>query len=260
MDFDQLKEFLDFKAEQYEKREFLFNDPIQLVHRFTKRADQEIIGLFVSTIAWGNRKSIIASGEKLISIMQNRPFEFIMNYEDISQIGKFVHRTFNSQDLDFFIRSIQNIYKNHGGLEKIFSENNLHSGMKGRILNFRQIFLDVDHEKRSEKHISNPLQNSACKRLNMFLRWMVRPNSKQVDLGIWKSISCSELLLPLDVHTSRNARALGLLKRKHDDWKALEEIMQNLRKMDPSDPVKYDFALFGIGVNEKDLFNKSNFS
>jgi uncharacterized protein (TIGR02757 family) len=260
MDFDQLKEFLDFKAEQYEKREFLLDDPIQLVHRFQKKEDQEIIGLLVSTIAWGNRKSIITSGEKLISIMENSPYEFVMNYKKSNQKLDFVHRTFNSADLDLFIRSIKNIYLNFGGLEKAFSDNVSNIGMKGRIINFRQIFLEIEHEKRSEKHISNPLQNSACKRLNMFLRWMVRPHHKQVDLGIWKSISCSELLLPLDVHTSRNARTLGLLTRKQDDWKALEELMNNLRKMDINDPVKYDFALFGIGVNEKDLFNEPNYS
>lgn len=255
MDFLELKEFLDFKANQYENPNFLDTDPLKLVHRFTKKEDREIIGFLVATIAWGNRKSIISNGEKLIQIMQNEPFDFVMKYGFENNLNPFVHRTFNAQDLDFFIRSLQNIYSNHGGLEAVFKPHTKYVGIKGRIINFRELFLSIEHDKRSEKHISNPLQNSACKRLNMFLRWMVRPNNRGVDLGIWKSISRSELYLPLDVHTSRNARLLGLLIRKQDDWKALEELMQSLLNMDPIDPVKYDFALFGIGVNEKKLFN-----
>jgi uncharacterized protein (TIGR02757 family) len=255
MDFLELKEFLDFKANQYENPDFLDSDPLKLVHLFSKKEDQEIIGFLTATIAWGNRKSIISNGEKLIELLKNEPFEFVLNYNKSKQIKNFVHRTFNAQDLDFFIRSLQNIYLNHGGLEAAFTVHSEYAGIKGRIINFRELFLQVAHEKRSEKHISNPLQNSACKRLNMFLRWMVRPNNQGVDLGIWKSIATSELYLPLDVHTSRNARLLGLLSRKQDDWKALEELMETLRKMDPIDPSKYDFALFGIGVNEKDLFD-----
>ena len=181
--------------------------------------------------------------------MQDSPFEFIKNYDANSDL-EFVHRTFNGIDLDFFFRSLRNIYEN-GGLEKAFSPNQANGGIKGRIINFRDLFLETEHEKRSEKHISNPLKNSAAKRINMFLRWMVRNDQNGVDFGIWKSIPTSELFLPLDVHTSRNARELGLLTRKQDDWKALEELMINLRKMDSKDPVKYDFALFGIGAFEK---------
>lgn len=256
MDFLELKEYLDFKAKQYENPVFLESDPLKLVHLFSKKEDKEIIGLLIATIAWGNRKSIISNGEKLIELLENEPFDFVLNYNDSKQIEDFVHRTFNAQDLDFFIRSLQNIYLYHGGLEAAFKTHLEYEGIKGRILNFRELFLSVDHGKRSEKHISNPIQNSACKRLNMFLRWMVRPTNKGVDLGIWKSIPTSELCLPLDVHTSRNARILGLLKRNQDDWKALEELMDTLRKMDSNDPVKYDFALFGIGVNEKGIFEK----
>ena len=193
---------------------------------------------------------IIKSGERLLKIMQNSPYEFIQNYEANSNLD-FVHRTFNGIDLDFFFRSLRNIYEN-GGLEKAFSSNDMIEGIKGRIVNFRNLFLETDHEKRSEKHISNPEKKSAAKRINMFLRWMVRNDQNGVDFGIWKTISTSELFLPLDVHTSRNARELGLISRKQDDWKALEELMSNLRKMDPDDPVKYDFALFGIGAFEKD--------
>ena len=255
MDINELKEYLDFKAEQYENPIFLESDPLKLVHQFSKKEDCEIVGFLVATIAWGNRKSIITNGEKLIQLLDYQPHDFVLNYNSSKHLTNFVHRTFNVQDLDFFIRSLQNIYLNHGGLEAVFKFHSEYAGIKGRIINFRELFLQVAHEKRSEKHISNPLQNSACKRLNMFLRWMVRPNNQGVDLGIWKSIATSELYLPLDVHTSRNARLLGLLTRKQDDWKALEELMETLRKMDPIDPSKYDFALFGIGVNEKDLFD-----
>ena len=254
MDFIQLKEFLDFKSEQYENKKFLTDDPIQLVHRFFKKEDQEIIGFLISTIAWGNRKSIISNGEKLIEIMQDSPHEFVLNYPSSNQAPHFVHRTFNATDLDFFLRALNHIYSTKSGLENCFQKHEEIPGIKGRIVSFREQFLATTHEKRSEKHISNPLQNSACKRLNMFLRWMVRPSNKGVDLGIWKSIAPAELFLPLDVHTSRNARRLGLLKRSQDDWKALNELMDLLKQFDPMDPVKYDFALFGIGVNEKDLF------
>ena len=254
MNFWELKEYLDFKAQQYENPIFLESDPLGLVHLFSKKEDREIIGFMIATIAWGNRKSIIANGEKLIKLLKNEPYDFILNYGSSNQLMNFVHRTFNVKDLDFFLRSLQNIYLHHDGLESAFKAHPEHVGIKGRIINFRELFLSIDHEKRSEKHISNPIQNSACKRLNMFLRWMVRPNSGGVDLGIWKSIPTSELYLPLDVHTSRNARILGLLTRKQDDWKALEELMYLLQKMDSHDPVKYDFALFGIGVNEKERF------
>lgn len=247
MNQTELKEFLDFKAEQYESLEFLESDPIQLVHRFSKKEDQEIIGFLVATIAWGNRKSIISSGEKIIEIMGNQPFEFIKNYAGFDQ--DFVHRTFNKTDLDFFFRSLQAIY-NSSSLEQAFASHPEIEGIKGRIVAFRATFLATEHEKRSEKHISNPLKNSACKRINMYLRWMSRSDKKGVDLGIWKSIPMSELHIPLDVHTSNNARRLGLITRKQDDWKSLEELMNNLQKFDFNDPTKYDFALFGLGVFE----------
>ena len=247
MTASELTEFLNYKAQQYEDNSFIETDPIQLVHRFERKEDIEIVGILIATIAWGNRKSIIKSGERLLDIM-GQPYEFIQNYSELNTV--FVHRTFNSIDLDFFFRSLQNIYSK-GTLEDAFKKHQTIDGVKGRIVNFRELFFEVEHEKRSEKHISNPLKNSACKRINMFLRWMVRPTNKGVDFGIWKSISTNELYLPLDVHTSNNARRLGLLTRKQDDWKALEELMQNLRKMDATDPVKYDFALFGLGAFEK---------
>lgn len=244
---EELREYLDFKAEQYNTRAFIESDPIQLPHRFTKKEDIEIVSFLISTIAWGQRPTIIKNGNRLIEIMENDPHEFILNYT--SRKLEFVHRTFNAVDLDFFFRSLRNIYEN-GGLEKAFSPHPEIEGIKGRIVHFRELFFDTEHEKRSEKHVSNPIKGSAAKRINMFLRWMVRDDKQGVDFGIWKSVPTSELYIPLDVHTSRHARNLGLIQRKQDDWKALEELMANLRAFDPVDPAKYDFALFGIGAFE----------
>ena len=251
MNFNELTEFLNFKADQYENPEFLESDPIQLPHRFSKKVDIEICALLVSTIAWGNRKSIIKSGENLITIMENEPYDFVKNYSSSNlESSNFVHRTFNIEDLDFFFRGLKGIYMN-SGLEGAFGQHKTIPGVKGRIVNFRNEMLNAEPRDRSKKHISDPLKNSAAKRINMFLRWMVRTSAKGVDFGIWKQIETSELYLPLDVHTATNARKLGLLNRKQDDWKALEELMKELSKMDPVDPVKYDFALFGLGAFEK---------
>lgn len=245
-----LKEFLDEKAAYYESVEFIQSDPIQLVHQFNRKEDIEIAGLLIATIAWGNRKSIIQSGEQMLALMHHSPLEFVLNYCDTPNQNKAIHRTFNSTDLDFFIRSLQCIYTS-SSLEACFEAAEGPNRMQRRIGNFRQVFLQTPHEKRSEKHLSDPLTNSAAKRLNMYLRWMCRPSINQVDFGIWTNISPSELYLPLDVHTANVARKLQLLNRKQNDWKALEELMEKLRKMDPNDPVKYDFALFGLGAFEK---------
>lgn len=245
---NELKEFLDFKVEEYENSNFINSDPIQIPHQFSRKEDIEIIGFLVATIAWGNRKSIISNGEKLVEIMENEPFEFIKNYSSHKNLN-FVHRTFNANDLDFFFRSLHSIYEN-GGLEKSFFATNKIEGLKGRIHNFRTAFLATEHQQRSEKHISNPLSNSACKRLVMFLRWMVRDSKKGVDFGIWKSISTSELYIPLDVHTGNIARKLELLSRTQNDWKSNEILVQKLRIFDKNDPAKYDFALFGLGAFE----------
>lgn len=246
-----LKEFLDFKAAQYESANFIETDPISIPHQFSKKEDIEISALLVSTIAWGNRKSIINNGNQLLTIMEHAPHDFVMNYHPKQlKHSTFVHRTFNSNDLDFFFRSLQHIYRN-GDLENSFEKHREISGVKGRIVSFRNAFLSTKHETRNTKHISDPLSNSAAKRLNMFLRWMVRSPKKGVDFGIWKSISPSELHIPLDVHTGNIARKLELLSRKQNDWKALEELMKPLQTFDKKDPVKYDFALFGLGVFEK---------
>lgn len=252
MNKQEIKELLDFKVKSYNAYDFIETDPIQIPHSFTKKEDVEISSLLVSTIAWGNRASIIKNGRKMMDIMELQPHKFILNYTETKVHDiEFVHRTFNKVDLDFFFRALQNIYKNHGGLESAFKPHPIYPGAMGRIINFRDLMLSTPHEKRSEKHISNPAKKSAAKRLNMFLRWMVRNDNQGVDFGIWNSIPSSDLMLPLDVHTGNVARKLGLLKRKQNDWPALEELMKNLRKFDKLDPVKYDYALFGLGAFDK---------
>lgn len=245
--FVELKEYLDFKCSQYNRHEFIVADPIYFPHLFERKEDIEIMGFLIATIAWGNRKSILKSGEKLVEIMRETPFEFVMNYRPT--LLNFNHRTFNASDLDFFFLSLQNIYLHHGGLENAFSLSEDQSGMKARIGNFRKIFFELPHNHRVEKHVSNPEKGAAAKRINMFLRWMVRCDKQGVDFGIWHSISPSELYLPLDVHTGNIARKLGFTSRTQNDWKTVEEIQTVLQKLDPNDPVRYDFALFGIGVN-----------
>ena len=246
----ELKLLLDEKADLYNNSSFIENDPISIPHLFTKKEDIGSIGFIIATIARGNRKNIINSGLKLADIMGNQPHEFILDAsaKDLKDL-KFVHRTFNSSDLTFFIKALRNIYAT-SSLEEAFGGKSIKGNMRERIELFRSNFLKIAHEKRIEKHISSPLSKSACKRINMYLRWMVRNDKRKVDFGIWKSIKMSELYLPLDVHTGRVARALGLTARIQDDWITLEEIMEHLQSFDPVDPCKYDFALFGIGVYE----------
>ena len=248
LNFNELKEFLDLKAEEFNNPNFIESDPIQIPHRFSKREDIEIMAFIIATIAWGNRKSIISNGEKLVKLTGNQPHEFVMNY-DAGKDFKFVHRTFTETDLDFFFRSLQHIYTGPG-LESLFSDHKECPGQKGRIINFREQFLHTVHESRSEKHLANPLKGSSAKRINMFLRWMCRHDNKGVDFGLWKSIPMKDLHLPLDVHTGNVARKLGILKRTQNDWVSVEEIQAVLIRLDAEDPVKYDYALFGLGAFE----------
>jgi len=248
----QLKELLDYKVEQYNQINFIEKDPISIPHQVTGIKNIESIALIVATIAWGNRNAIIKSGNKLLDIMGYEPYWFIMNatQKNLQELH-FVHRTFNTDDLRQFILSLRQIYKQHDSLEDAFIKGVSEKNMKSYLLNFRHNFITQNFNLKTEKHISNPEKNSACKRLNMFLRWMVRKDLKGVDFGLWNQLKMSELYMPLDVHSGRIARELGLLMRKQDDWKALEELMTPLRQFDPHDPVKYDYALFGIGINEK---------
>ena len=247
----ELKEFLDYKANQYEIIDFITSDPIQIPHRFKQKEDVEIAGFLTASIAWGNRLSILKSANKMMALMDNAPYDFIINHKkrDLSIFEGFVHRTFNATDLTFFVRSLQNIYKNHQGLENVFSSNN--PSLQDTIHDFKSIFFEIDHPQRTLKHVSDPLKGSAAKRLNMFMRWMVRSNTKGVDFGIWKQHSPAQLSIPLDVHTGNIARKLNLIQRKPNDSKTLRELDKKLRKFDPVDPVKYDYALFGLGVFEK---------
>lgn len=253
MNQQDLKSFLEAKVLQYNKLDFIDSDPIQIPHLFTKKEDIEIAGFLTATIAWGNRKMIIKNALKMMDLMGNNPYDFVVNHQkdDLERFNNFVHRTFNATDLKYFITSLQHIYKNHRGLESVFKPLSNETDMQYAISRFKQLFFELNHQKRSQKHISDPVKGSAAKRLNMFLRWMVRPNDTGVDFGIWKTISPSKLSCPLDVHSGRVARKLGLLNRKQNDWKAVTELDTNLRYLDPKDPSKYDFALFGLGVFEK---------
>jgi len=249
----ELKEFLDEKASFYENPDFIDSDPIQIPHSFTLKEDIEIAGFLSSIIAWGNRKMIINNAKRMMDLMGNSPFDFVMHHseDDLANFDGFVHRTFNADDFRFFIQSLQNIYKNHNGLEAVLKPEDGIDNYQLAIHNFKQIFFEVPHLPRTQKHISDPKKGSAAKRINMFLRWMVRDAKKGVDFGIWKTHNAAHLHCPLDVHTGNIARKLNILKRKQNDWKSIQELDLTLRKFDKQDPVKYDFALFGLGVFEK---------
>ncbi len=254
-----LKDFLEEKVDKYNRISFIESDPVSIPHQFTKKEDIEIAAFLSATIAWGQRVTIIKNANELMRRMDFAPHDFILNHskKDLAQFKNFKHRTFNGADCIFFIHSLKNIYIKHGGLEKVFIGKNV----KESIINFRKIFFSISHPKRTEKHISNPEANSSAKRLNMFLRWMIRKDNRGVDFGIWNSpleggkrdiyLSPKNLMCPLDIHSGNVARKLGLLTRKQNDWQAVEELTSRLKEFDKNDPVKYDFALFGLGVFEK---------
>ncbi len=248
----ELKDFLDSKVVQYNNPKFIESDPIQIPHQFNKKEDIEIAGFFNSTIAWGNSKNIINNAKRLMELLDNSPFNFVKNHSksDLEKLVLFVHRTFNGYDCVQFIKSLNHIYNNHSGLEAVFVKHAESKSLQKSIHHFKRYFFEIEHLQRTQKHISDPLKNSAAKRINMFLRWMVRNDNAGVDFEIWKNLSPAQLSCPLDVHSGNVARKLGLLNRKQNDAKALLELDTNLRKLDTQDPVKYDFALFGLGVFE----------
>lgn len=254
MNHNSLNNLLNEKATQYNKPEFISSDPISIPHKFSKKEDIEIAGFLAATLAWGQRVTILKNANRLMQYMDNQPYDFVMNAgaDDLRRLKGFVHRTFNEDDCLFFIEALKHIYSNYGGLESAFSQGlspqdtNVFNG----ILTFRDTFLQAPHLLRSRKHVANPAKGSTAKRINMFLRWMVRSDDKGVDFGLWKQISAAQLCCPLDVHVGNVARRLGLLCRTQNDWRAVEELTGNLKKFDPDDPVKYDFALFGMGVFE----------
>jgi uncharacterized protein (TIGR02757 family) len=249
-DLKEIKELLDYKSNHYNRPDFIKDDPVSIPHQFTRKEDIEIAGFITAIISWGQRKTILNNANRLLKITGYSPYDFIINagVNDFSAFGSFKHRTFNGTDCIFFFQSLKNIYLNHGGLENTF--NTPGDEIKSSITNFRKVFFEIPYPERSLKHIADPETGAAAKRINMFLRWMVRKDNKGVDFGIWNALSPSQLYCPLDVHTGNVARKLGLITRKQNDWKALEELMRHLQAFDPEDPVKYDYALFGMGVFE----------
>jgi uncharacterized protein (TIGR02757 family) len=253
MDLKEIKPFLEKKYEEYNHPAFIESDPVSIPHLFTLKEDIEIAGFLAATIAWGQRKSILANARKLMAIMGDSPYDFVMGYSESGnsseKIKSFVHRTFNGSDCNQFMLSLQHIYHNKGGLEAIFRVEESEANVFPSIIRARGEFFSKPHLLRTEKHFSNPGAGSAAKRINMFLRWMARKD--HVDFGLWERIPSSKLICPLDVHSGNVARKLGLLKRKQNDRLAAEELTENLMLLNPDDPIKYDIALFGLGVFEK---------
>lgn len=248
-----IKRYLDQKAKFYNNPSFIYSDPVSIPHRFTRKEDIEISAFLTAILSWGRREQIIKNASELINLMGNSPYRFICRSgkSELEKLEPFYYRTFNGDDLLFLIYAIREVYTNKGGLENIANNSFDQSGsIKTVIMSIRNALLQTPHLKRSEKHLANPDSGSAAKRINMFLRWMIRQDNQGVDFGIWKSIPQSKLMCPLDVHSGNAARKLGILVRKQNDWKAVEELTDNLKIFDDKDPVKYDFALFGVGVFE----------
>jgi uncharacterized protein (TIGR02757 family) len=249
----ELKEFLDYKVNQFNRPEFIELDPISIPHKFSLKEDIEISAFLTATISWGNRKAILGAAAQMMQLTGESPYDFIMSCSEhkSEQIANFYYRTFNGVDFKYFLQAIRNIYVNHGGLECLFNGLTSSYSIQESISEFKKIFFELPHTPRTQKHISDPTNGSAAKRINMMLRWLIREDSTGVDFGIWKEISPSRLSIPLDVHSGNTARKLGLLARKQNDAKAVIDLDSVLREFDPIDPVKYDFALFGLGVIEK---------
>ncbi len=248
----ELKEFLDEKVNKYNTIDFIADDPISVPHRYTLKEDIEIAGFLAATIAWGNRKIIVKNGHRMLDLLGESPYDFVMSHDE-HQLGKlegFVHRTFNHSDLIHFVKALKYIYEKKGGLETVFSSFATKDSVQPAIHHFKNIFFEIPHLPTTTKHISDPLNGSAAKKINMYLRWLVRADKKGVDFGLWKSIKPSQLSCPLDVHSGNIARKLGLLTRTQNDARAVAELDVALRLLDKKDPVKYDFALFGLGIFE----------
>jgi len=252
---EKLKDFLNLKVEEYNRSFFIENDPISIPHEFSQKRDIEISGFWAAILAWGQRKTIINKCHELFGMMDNAPYEFIMNHSenDLKILQHFKHRTFNGTDTLYFIQFFRDFYSKYDSLEEAFLQSKVPTDktIENALISFQRLFFhSSDYPQRTKKHISTPERKSACKRLNMFLRWMVRKDDRGVDFGIWLRISPAELICPCDVHVDRVSRRLGLISRKQIDWITAVELTDNLRKFDPDDPVKYDFALFGLGVIE----------
>jgi len=253
---NSLKDFLDSKVELYNRRDFIKDDPICIPHLFSKREDIEIAAFFASIFAWGSRRIIINKSKELMQLMEMQPHQFILHHseKELKNLLQFKHRTFNTTDLLYFIEFLKYHYSKHNSLEDAFSKwmSAKDETIEKALIGFHHYFFSIeDVPERTKKHIATPEKKSNCKRLNMFLRWMVRTDNNGVDFGIWQKIKPSQLICPVDIHVARVAKRLNLLLRKQTDWTAALELTSYLRTLDPSDPVKYDFALFGLGVVEK---------
>jgi len=249
-----IKGLLEENALRFSQPEYISYDPIAVAHRFTLREDIEIAGFLTATIAWGQRPSILKNATRLLTLMGGDPYDYLMkaDEDDFSVFLPFVHRTFNGWDAIVFMKALQRLYREDGGLMSVFEKSYREEGeIKGSIIRFRECFFRGMDPGRTSKHLADVSRNSSAKRINMFLRWMVRKDPSGFDFGLWDNIPSSALMIPLDLHSGRVARELGLLKRKQNDWKAVEELTTVLRTFDPEDPVKYDFALFGLGAYEK---------
>lgn len=248
----ELGELLERLHDTYNRPEFIPEDPISVPHRYAGRADREIAGFFAATIAWGNRKAIVRSGHRLMRCMDDAPADFVRNASEreLATLSTFVHRTFNGQDLRDFVLALRGIETRFGGIGAFFESRYEATGsMPATLAAFRREFFSAEHAPRCEKHLSSIERGAACKRLCMYLRWMVRRDGQGVDFGEWARIPMAALYLPLDVHVGEMGRALGLLTRRQNDWRAVEEITAALRTFDPGDPVRFDFALFGAGMD-----------
>ncbi|HEY5368829.1 MAG TPA: TIGR02757 family protein [Hanamia sp.] len=255
-----LKKFLDRKVIEFNNPNFIKDDPVCIPHLFSKKQDIEIAGFFAAIFAWGIRKTIVNKSRLLLQLMDNAPYDFCLHHRDndLKKLETFCHRTFNDTDLLYFVEFLKCHYSKHASLESAFFNNKTIQGSNNNYIveealnYFYHYFFSLDNvPQRTKKHIASPAKNSTCKRLNMYLRWMVRTDNKGVDFGLWKKIAPSELICPVDVHVARVAKNFNLLKRKQVDWLAAIELTEALKTMDPTDPVKYDFALFGLGVLEK---------
>lgn len=255
-DQQALQAFLDLKYNQYNNPDFIGPDPVSIPHQYTTLQDIEITGFWAAVLAWGQRKTIINKCNELFALMDHAPYDFVLNHSenDLKKLLNFKHRTFNTTDTLYFIEFFKWFYSEYDSLEEAFtmSMNDQDTTIENGLAGFHNLFFSLpDCPQRTKKHIATPVRNSACKRINMFLRWMVRQDEQGVDFGLWKQIKPSQLICPCDLHVDRVARKLGLITRKQTDWQTALELTENLRKFDPKDPVKYDFALFGLGIEEK---------
>ena len=249
---EELHELLEQLHDKYNRPEFIENDPISVPHSFSSRDDREVAGLLASTIAWGNRKAIVKSARRMMQYMDNAPSDFVRNASEreLAMLESYVHRTFNGRDFIDFVVGVRGMYERFGGIGNFVEERYEATGSMAQVLSdFRHEFLACDHNPHCEKHLSSIDKGAACKRLNMYFRWFVRRDERGVDFGEWQRVPMSALYLPLDVHTGNMGRALGLLHRRQSDWKATVEITESLREFDAEDPVRFDFSLFGAGID-----------